>query len=111
MNGILLLISIPALLIVAALMLYQSFYVAEVYGNSMLPSLKPGDRLLVMRYWFPGLLRRDQLIIGSLSHLPLNHLVGSSANRVNFTKRLVGLPGDQIKVDLQKLPSDAQNRY
>lgn len=76
---------------------------AEVASSSMLPTLDPGDHLLVNRiaYGVPiigrPLPRRGDIIVFRTAGLML--LPGTAENVGQLTKRVIGLPGDEIAME------------
>jgi signal peptidase I len=68
----------------AAALLVAPFRVVRVVGHSMMPTLRPGQSVLVDRLWYrvTGLYRMDLVVL---------HHDGE-----DWVKRLVGLPGDRI---------------
>ncbi len=75
-----------ALAVVIALL--TRTYIAAIYtveGNSMLPNLATGERILALK-WTP--LTRGDIIIFRLPNDPRN----------NFVKRVVALPGDTVEI-------------
>jgi signal peptidase I len=72
------------LLLLGAVLILSPFRVVRVVGQSMLPTLQPGQALLVDQRYFrlTGMFRNDLVVI--------HH------NGETWIKRLVGLSGDQI---------------
>jgi signal peptidase I len=66
----------------------------SVYGSCMEPNLKTGERVLASRmsYWFNGPQRGDVVIF----KYPCDP-------SKNYVKRVIGLPGDSIKIESGKL--------
>lgn len=79
-----LLSSVPGLYAVLAFLFARRI---TVRGDSMLPTLLPGERLLVDRLAY----RRDSLRRGDIVFVAHPHRPG-----LRLVKRLVGLPGDEI---------------
>lgn len=84
----------------------------SVHGDSMLPNLQEGDRVLVLRNWPVRWLRKGQIVVGKLPHYRLPNepnLIKTvhEANSVLFIKRVVGLPGDQLLTHI----SDVQEEF
>lgn len=81
---------IPLLLVLAAIVtpLYVLYDVAKVDGDSMLPTLSPGEYMLITRGW-PDPSRGD-IIVVRWSH-------GGVTEEI--IKRVVGLPGDTVAVE------------
>lgn len=108
-------LSLVALLlgVICLLVVRACFYVVVVSGNSMYPAYKEGDRVIVIRYWPKGWLRKGQVVIagnlpamsGVLTKLASNTLPefeNVSHKPVIYTKplikRLIGLPEETVAV-------------
>jgi len=63
------------------------FFVAFVPTGSMEPTIQPGERLLVTRVHKPEKLKRNDIVVFNFEE----------AGQV-LVKRLIGLPGDKIKI-------------
>ena len=91
-----LLVSLCLLLAVVRLI----FVVVTVKFNSMSPALRPGDRVLVLRHWRTGWLRKGHIVLfqGERS------VTGTQSRNIKvrgaapLIKRVVGLPGDVFSV-------------
>lgn len=61
----------------------------EVFQNSMLPNFQPGQRVVVNKavYWFGDPHRGDVIV-----------LKAPNGDKQNWIKRVIGLPGDTVKV-------------
>ena len=71
---------------------YYNFKTIEVQGDSMMPTLKPGQRLLVSKaYWLVGDLKQDDIIV-----------IENSRDNEIIIKRVYKLAGE--KVDLRDVP-------
>jgi signal peptidase I len=72
------------ILLLGAALILSPFRVVRVVGDSMLPTLQPGQALLVDRFYYrmTGMFRNDVVV--------MDH------DGERWIKRLVGLPGDQI---------------
>ncbi len=69
-----------------ALILYPFFKMAVVKGESMIPTLKPGQRVLTSHaYWLVGTIKVNDIIV-----------LKEEKSQDYFIKRVVGLPGDKI---------------
>jgi signal peptidase I len=72
------------------------FSVLYVRGNSMEPSLKQGDRILILKYAYQAYLKKGQIVVLSLPDpqhsFPRNYQTESKRLLV---KRVVGLAGDR----------------
>ncbi|MCH7945045.1 MAG: signal peptidase I [Armatimonadetes bacterium] len=75
-----------------AIFVYFNFKTIEVQGDSMMPTLKPGQRLLVSKaYW----------LVGGLKHKDIIVIKNSTDNEI-IIKRVYKLAGE--KVDLENVP-------
>lgn len=81
---------IPVVIAVVIAILINKFLIYKVYipSSSMVPTLNVGDRLLVTRVYNPDKLKRGDIVVFDSDEL--NETV---------IKRLIGLPGDTIKID------------
>lgn len=81
---------IPVFIAVVIAILINKFLIYKVYipSSSMVPTLNVGDRLLVTRVYNPDKLKRGDIVVFDSDEL--NETV---------IKRLIGLPGDTIKID------------
>lgn len=101
------------ILIIIALIFFflrSVLIIVNIYGVSMLPTLIQGDRVLAIRYFPFGWLRRRQIIITRLPDADLlRSIMGAESYTVMQTrqplhiKRIVGLPGDKIITSLTEL--------
>jgi signal peptidase I len=99
--------------VICLLILRVNFYVGVVSGNSMYPTFKDDERVIVMRYWPKRWLRKGQVVI--VDNLPtmsgvltkfassiLPDFENESHQPIIFTKplikRLIGLPEDTVAV-------------
>jgi signal peptidase I len=82
-----LLIPLAILLIAIVVPLYVLYDVSQVSGDSMVPTLRTGERLLITRGWSSP--RRGDIVVLHWTH---------GATTEEIVKRVVGLPGDAIKV-------------
>lgn len=77
--------------IAAVLAFHARFRLTIVSGESMLPTLKPGELLLVNRWAYrDGVPRRDDIVV---AHYAAGLIV----------KRIVGLPGEELELKGGKL--------
>jgi signal peptidase I len=68
------------------LVFYPFFKMAVVKGESMIPTLHPGQRVLTSHaYWLVGRVRVNDIIV-----------LKEEKSQDYFIKRVVGLPGDKI---------------
>ena len=68
------------------------FMIVYVSGHSMVPTVFPGDRLLLLRYWPRAWLRQGQIVVGDLSKGPdyrLEPSLSAYAQNSGFVKRKV----------------------
>jgi signal peptidase I len=78
-------------------------FLVEVEGQSMVPALLHGDRVLVLRFWPGRWLRRGQIVV-------THYLVGGGRRNPDglseqkYIKRITGLPGDTMIVESPNLP-------
>lgn len=74
------------------LMLKNALLVVTVYKSSMMPSLEPGDKVLVLKLYPKCWLRRGQIVI-------LSEPSQSEVNALKlYVKRITGLSGDPISI-------------
>ena len=66
------------------------FEIILVEGESMIPTLDNGDRVFVNKIGY---------IIGEPEHGDLVIFKTPEDNRTNYVKRLIGLPGDRVKIE------------
>lgn len=81
---------IPIFIAIVLAICINKFLIFKVYipSSSMVPTLNVGDRLLVTRVYNPEKLQRGDIVVFDSDEL--NETV---------IKRLIGLPGDTIKID------------
>ncbi len=106
------------LLLVGSIFVFSKLlYNVCVKGSSMEPALYHGDCVLILRYWPSKIFKRDQIVIGSFAKLP--YYAASNENSLRlpdennyieplFIKRIVGLPGDTISVNVAEMPDDVR---
>jgi len=90
LTGLVLSISICILLVI---LLRSFFVVAIVKQESMTPTFKDGDAVLVIRRWPTRWLRKGQIV---LIQPPCSLPSPEPFEVIPFIKRIVGLPGDSI---------------
>lgn len=108
MNAFLIVLAGLALLFILARML---FFLVDVQGGSMRPALEPGDRVLALRFYPARWLRQGQILVLRFpagEETPEIH--PSSAERILYIKRLIGLPGETVSIPLTELPASFQQR-
>ena len=76
--------------------------VVTVRGRSMEPALSSGDRVLVLRRWPAGWLRRGQIVIVR----PRRPGLPPAPNASACIKRVAGLPGDVLTTSIADVPAD-----
>lgn len=90
--------------------------ITTVQGMSMSPTLFPGDRLIVLRYWPGRWLRKGQVVVGDLKKVLikisgskdetfLRSILGDSDK---FVKRVIGLPGDTVVIHRSEINKEIQ---
>ena len=109
------------IVVVVKTFVVQAFWIPS---KSMVPTLQPGDRILVCRfcYWFDDISRGD-VIVFSNPHPPqasdlgliggFVHWLGQgtglgSGGQTDYVKRVIGLPGDVIEIKTGKLYLNGQ---
>lgn len=72
--------------------------IITVQGHSMLPTLEPNDRVLLMRHWPARWLQHNQMVV--------LRLPASAHDKPSplFIKRLIGLPRETITTRFTELP-------
>jgi signal peptidase I len=81
--------------LIGATLMVTPFRVVEVSGESMMPTLRDGERYLMDRFYYKaGGLKRDDVIVVRV-------------DKDELVKRLVGMPGDR----LQMVMDPEQNIY
>jgi signal peptidase I len=82
------------------LLVRTTLIVATVESKSMSPTLVHGDRVLILRYWPRGWLRRGHIVLV----YPWPAIRGKeTTGTVPFIKRVVGLPGDTLVTSIKDL--------
>lgn len=74
--------------IIAVLLNKYVFYFINVPTGSMIPTIQEGDHFVVTRIHDYDKLKRGDIIT-----------FYSKENKANYVKRLIGLPGDKIRID------------
>ena len=117
----LLLLSAFLIVIVVKTFVMQAFWIPS---KSMVPTLQPGDRILVCRfcYWFDDISRDDVIVFSNPHPSPVPdpgiiggfvHWLGQgtglgSGGQTDYVKRVIGLPGDVIEIKTGKLYVNGQ---
>lgn len=109
-----------ASMIILALLRFR-FTITTVHGESMSPTLKEGDRLLSLNIWPHSWLRHGQIVTGNSDKLlfPIEALeqahndveitpFEAETTDTKFIKRIVGLPGDTVRIPLTSLHINLQ---
>ncbi|WP_338630490.1 signal peptidase I [Clostridium baratii] len=65
-----------------------SIFIAYIPSSSMVPTLNPGNRIIATRVYKPSNLKRGDIVIFKSDEL-----------KETLIKRLIGLPGDEIKFE------------
>ncbi|MBL1129475.1 MAG: signal peptidase I [Chloroflexi bacterium] len=93
------LFGVGLLVVLARLLLF----IVEVQGQSMMPTLLPGDRVLALRFWPGRWLRRGQIVV--THYLDTRQTRQPDAlSEQKYIKRITGLPGDTMTVEMPPLP-------
>ncbi len=72
---------------IAALINRFIFYISVVSSFSMYPTLKPGDKLLIILIYRPNRIRRGDILVFC-----------SDDSREMIIKRVIGLPGEELEL-------------
>jgi signal peptidase I len=101
------LLGLGACTLLAALVLRRLFAVVTVTGDSMMPTLAPGDRVLVRRAR-AGQLRRGQVVVVEMPGADGGWAEprGGPADREWMIKRLAAVPGDPRPADCLPVTAD-----
>ena len=85
---------------ITVVFLARLFFISiTVQGDSMLPTLKSGEQILILRSWMTNKLKRDQIVVFYYPQKKQGHPTENL-----FVKRLVALPGERVSVTLDELP-------
>lgn len=96
-------VSLFFLAIAAAIYFKKLFFKVKVPTGSMLPSIQPGDHILVRRLSRPFRLRRGDLVVFRTTHQQ------KGDGNLLMIKRLIGLPGETIQCKKQSLLVDGKH--
>lgn len=78
-----------------------------VDNHSMLPALRHGDRILMLRNYPSKWLHKGQIVVVKQPFLPFNKLESLNVERL-LIKRIVGLPGDTFFASISDLSKNLQ---
>lgn len=109
--------TLPLAILISLSLCYlrNSLVIISVQGTSMLPTLKPGDRVLVWRRYLFRWLKVGQIVLVRRQQTPLTETIPENvyldlSALPPFIKRVVGLPGDKVITRLNDLPEFEQHR-
>lgn len=88
--------------------------VIVVRGLSMCPTLRHGDRVLVVRHWPEYWLRIGQLVVGRIPTETGNITTKNAQTQQLYVKRVIGLPGDVVRLNTlanKKKSSNAHTKH
>jgi signal peptidase I len=78
--------------------------VITVKSYSMIPTLRDGDRVLVLRHWPSKWLRKGQIVIAWHTPSELQYCDWPrKASFIPYIKRITALPGDTVVTEFKKL--------
>lgn len=106
------LIRLAACALLAVLAIRHRFTVVTVTGDSMMPTLAPGDRVLVSRAR-SGRLRRDQVVVVEMPGVDGDWATpprGPARRREWMIKRVAAVPGDPRPKDSLPVTADQPGR-
>jgi|SRR5690554_2540646 len=89
------LIFISVLLILLLYMARRHLVLVTISGDSMLPAIHPGDKVIILRNYRPKKLRKGQIV-----------LVNPPNTNQSVIKRITGLSGDTVMAPTLDLPED-----
>lgn len=95
-------------LLILFILIRTFLFLVQVEGWSMYPTYQPDDRLLALRYFPQGWLRRGQIVVWNM---PPHLLMTSKSEAVRsklYIKRIIGLPGDEVIVPVVRLPDPVE---
>jgi signal peptidase I len=87
-------------------LLRLAFVVVTVQGQSMAPTLKDKDRVLVWRFWPTRWIHYRQIVIVRQWKVPTQGFVFNP-----LIKRVIALPGDTITTFIDELPIEYRSSY
>lgn len=96
--------TLPIIILGVLIAMWVSVGIVKVEGTSMLPTLREGDRVLVLRNCPPGWLRKGNIVVVWPFVLPTCTSGGvSRTDHVPYIKRIVGLPGETFTTNINEL--------
>lgn len=84
------------------------FFLVDVQGKSMQPTLQHGDKMLALRFFPARWLRKEQIVV--LRFRAEEDLGIRSQYAQLYIKRLVGLPNETVSFPVYELPPHLQER-
>jgi signal peptidase I len=109
--------TLPLVILISLGLLYlrTSLIIVTVQGSSMLPTLQPGDRVLVWRHYLFRWLKAGQIVLVRRQPAPFTEAMPENvylnlSALPPFIKRVVGLPGDKVVTYWSDLPEFEQRR-
>lgn len=82
------------LLIASLLLLRTGLLIITVDGQSMSPTLQPGDRVLVLRHWIAGHPRKGQIVVVTFANQSETRNSSASLRETLYIKRVVASAGE-----------------
>jgi len=98
---------IGGLLVILSLVLAlrKFFFQVVVEGNSMIPTLENGDRVIALLLRGVGWLNRGQIVIICFQDIPWNQLHNfASTSQDRYIEHIAGVPGDSAVTRTADLP-------
>lgn len=99
MAALISLVTTSLIFIAAVFLVRKKFTLITVLGSSMYPTFRTGDRLLVLKRYFPYQYRVGQIVVAYPPY------PSPEWREKLYVKRLVGLPGDEVAVPETQLNS------
>lgn len=95
------LIVVPLCLFLASLFLLRTgLLVVTVHGQSMVPALQQGDRILVVRRWLAGRPRKGQVVVFAITAGPKEPDLAPDLREACYVKRVVATAGETFSATL-----------